>query len=167
MLNITLKCLWFFPRRAANITIELCGVGVDGTQLSRLRAPPCLRHTPCTAQTSREERPVLLLRLLLLSSLPKTKLTQSCLKAAEPLQTPHPRTPSKGLPGISPTLPLTDLSCPALVFHSCTIFPLFTCYFLPPRQTKMTMPMLCIFLCLSSEHQWLRWLWWFPRGTMT
>lgn len=55
-LNITLKCLWFFPRHAANSTMAFCGVGVDGTQLSRLRrAPPPCTQTPIYS-TNRQGR---------------------------------------------------------------------------------------------------------------
>lgn len=55
-LNITLKCLWFFPRHAANTTMAFCGVGVDATQLSRLRHPPPLCTQTPIHSTNRRGR---------------------------------------------------------------------------------------------------------------
>lgn len=78
-----------FSKHAANVTMALCGVGVDGIQLSGLHTPaPTL---PFAAQTSRKELLVLILRMGLLSSLTDTEVTQILVQdhRASPFTTPQ------------------------------------------------------------------------------
>lgn len=49
------------------------------------------------------------------------------------------------LPRNALTLLVADLSCLVLLLNPHAIFPLSMYYFLPPRQTQMAIPMLCIF----------------------
>lgn len=125
-LNITLKCLWFFPRHAANITMAFCGVGVDGTQLSRLRRPP----PPCTQtpiySTHRQGRA---------SSFwgrPCSSLTQILVQDYRASPFTHPRDAIYiwDLPGIAPMLLGTDFWVALYRYLTHVLFPTFRVSFL-------------------------------------
>lgn len=151
-LNITLKCLWFFPRHAPNATVALCGVGVDGTQLSRPRPPPLLHPHSMHTQHTRAGTscwPSSEAASALLSA--SHQAHQSWFETSELLPAARPRNAihGGGLPGMASPLCCfgRHLGCLAQLLNSCTVFPPFVYHFLPPKQTKVAMSELVLFMC--------------------
>lgn len=142
MLNITLKCLWFFPGILQTLLWRSVGWGRMGPS-----CPASVLLQACATLHMQHKHVERSCRSSYGCPCSPLHLEPRSVSLGSRPQNFSPHPPQEHHNGPAPTLLLlvADLSCLVLLFNPCAIFPLSMYYFLPPRQTKMAIPMLCIF----------------------